>query len=342
MAEPQTTAETRPILALPPPKAGRVRRLVAIIADNAGTETTDLVIPYGILKESGTSDVIIVSTRPGIVKLFPALQLQPDMTTAEFDDTNAGADILVVPAMGDNKNPALIEWVREQAKKETTIVTICEGAWVAARAGIFDSKAATTHWFTFEKMVRCFPKTQWLRNRRYVIDGNIMSTTGVTASIPASLALVEAIAGCPTAQAVAKRLGVDHWDAAYDASGFKLTANRALRVVGNALAFWSHEIVELPVQDGFDEITLALVADAWSRTYCSRAIATSHGPGSVRSCHGLVLMPDGQAKVGRLIMQPQPQPAAEALDRTLLDISARYRSSTADIVALQLEYPTRN
>ncbi|KAJ3455131.1 hypothetical protein MRS44_013731 [Fusarium solani] len=342
MAEPQSTAEARPILALPPTRAGRIRRLVAIIADNAGTETTDLVIPYGILKESGISDVVIVSTRPGVVKLIPALHLQPDMTTAEFDDTKAGADILVVPAIGDNKNPALIEWVREQAKKGTTIVTICEGVWIAARAGIFDGKAATTHWFAFEKMVRCFPKSQWLRNRRYVIDGNIMSTTGVTASIPASLALVEAIAGYPTAQAVAQRLGVDHWDAAYDACEFKLTANRILRVVGNTLAFWSHETVELPVEDGFDEIALALVADAWSRTYCARAITTSHAPDPVRSCRGLVLMPDGQAKVGRLIMQPQPQTATEALDQTLLEISARYGSSTADIVALQLEYPTRN
>ncbi|KAM6506369.1 hypothetical protein FSOLCH5_013355 [Fusarium solani] len=342
MAEPQSTAEARPILALPPTRAGRIRRLVAIIADNAGTETTDLVIPYGILKESGISDVVIVSTRPGVVKLIPALHLQPDMTTAEFDDTNAGADILVVPAISDNRNPALIEWVREQAKKGTTIVTICEGAWIAARAGIFDGKATTTHWFAFEKMVRCFPKSQWLRNRRYVIDGNIMSTTGVTASIPASLVLVEAIAGYPTAQAVAQRLGVDHWDAAYDASEFKLTANRILRVVGNTLAFWSHETVELPVEDGFDEIALALVADAWSRTYCARAITTSHAPDPVRSCRGLVLMPDGQAKVGRLIMQPQPQTATEALDQTLLEISARYGSSTADIVALQLEYPTHN
>ncbi|KAM5349166.1 hypothetical protein ACJ41O_008989 [Fusarium nematophilum] len=342
MTEARNTVEARPILALPPPKAGRVRRLVAIIADNAGTEITDLIIPYGILKESGTSDVVIVSTRPGIVKLFPALQLQPDLTTAEFDDTNAGADILVVPAIVDNKSPALIEWVHEQAKKGTTIVTICEGAWIAARAGIFDGKAATTHWFAFEKMVGYFPKTQWLRNRRYVISGNIMSTTGVTASIPASLALVEAIAGYPTAQAVAQRLGVDHWDASYDASEFKLTVNRTLRVVGNALAFWSHETVELPVEDGFDEIAIALVADAWSRTYCSRAIATSHAPGPVRSRRGLALMPDGRAKVGRLILQSQPQPAAEALDQTLLDISARYGSSTADIVALQLEYPTRN
>ncbi len=48
----------------PAPKAGRVRPLVVVLADNGGTETTDFIMPYGILKDSGAADVVTVSTGP--------------------------------------------------------------------------------------------------------------------------------------------------------------------------------------------------------------------------------------------------------------------------------------
>lgn len=330
----------RAILALPKLRAGRVRRLVALIADNAGTETTDLVIPYGILKESGVADVVIVSTRPGLVKLIPALQIEADMKMAEYDEADASADMIIVPAIKDQKNPVVLAWLRKQVEKGASIGTICDGAWVAARAGVLDNKAATTHWFSFGKMVRAFPKTRWLRSRRYVIDGSILSTAGVSASIPASIALVEAIADHAAAEAVAGRLGVEEWGTVHDDSGFRLTVPRVLRLVANSVAFWSHETDEIPIEQGFQEMKLALVADAWSRTYCSQAMATSESSAPTRLCHGLVLIPDGKSKPGRLILKPQTL-VGRVLDETLLEISTRYGGMTADIVALQLEYPVK-
>lgn len=339
-AQPTPSAEVDHGITVSAPKAGRARPLVAIIADNQGSETTDLIIPFGIFKESNAADVLVVSAAPGVVKLIPALQLQPDLTTAEFDKTNpAGADIVVVPAMDNSKNPVVIDWVREQAKKGAMVVSICEGARVAARAGVFDGKNAATHWFDFDKMVKAYPKTTWLHDRRYVVDGNVMSTTGITASIPAILALVEAMAGRDTARATADSLGAEDWDAAYDSKPFRLTANRVLRIVGNTVAFWGHDTIEIPVEDGFDEINLALVADSWTRTYCSQAV-TASGLASIRSRHGLVLVPDGQAKPGRTVIKLEASPAMKTLDQTLSQISQRYGQGTADIVALQLEYPT--
>ena len=76
------------------PKDGRARHLVVVLADNEGTETTDFVIPYGVLKESGAVDVFIVSTGPRTVMLNPALLVRADMTLAQFDTaTPAGADV---------------------------------------------------------------------------------------------------------------------------------------------------------------------------------------------------------------------------------------------------------
>lgn len=324
---------------LPPVKAGRERPLVAIVADNGGTETTDLIVPYGVLRGADVADVAIVSPHAGPVNLMPALKIQPDTTIHAFDVAHPeGADIIIVPAMHDSRNEAVIGWVRDQSGKGAVVVSICEGAWIAARAGILDGRAATTHWYAFDKIARNFPRARWVRDQRYVFDDNVMTTTGVTASIPTSLALVEALAGRAKAKAMAAELGTGNWTSAHDSASFHLTARRMWLVARNFLSFWNRETLSIPVTDGFDEIALALSADAWSRTYRSQAVATS-GKALVESRYGLALIPDQNADTGKSQLPlDQTTASAKALDHTLKEIAARYGDATADLVALQLEY----
>jgi len=328
-------------LTLPAPKDRRTRPLVVVLADNAGTETTDFVIPYGVLKESDAADVVTVSTEPGTVKLMPALQIRTDMTTVQFDEsTPNGADILIVPAMDRAENPVLLNWVRAQSEKGATVVSICEGARVIAHAGLLEGKAATTHWLGLEGIAEAFPGTTWVHNRRFVMDGQVMTTTGISASMPASLALVEAIAGRHTADLTAQRLGVSNWEIDHDTSSFTLTAGRMLVAVGNWLAVWRHEVIAIPVEGGFDEISVALMADVWSRTFRSEALATNVS-GAVRSRHGLLMETEAGSESGRYVLPVYSGTSASTLDTALDDITERYGAPTADIAAVQLEYPRR-
>jgi hypothetical protein len=81
------------------PRFGRTRALVAVVGENSATELTDFVIPYGVLSRSGAADVVSVATQPGVLKLRPAVQIQPDTTTDEFDRRYPdGADYVIVPA----------------------------------------------------------------------------------------------------------------------------------------------------------------------------------------------------------------------------------------------------
>ena len=76
--------ETAALLAaLKPPK--RQRPLIAIIGINDATETTDYLMPYGVLRRADVADVWLLATEPGPVKLFPALTVEPQATVAEFD-----------------------------------------------------------------------------------------------------------------------------------------------------------------------------------------------------------------------------------------------------------------
>lgn len=338
----ETPAAEMGAFRLPPAKAERPRPLIAIVADNAGTETTDLIVPYGVLKEADVADVVIVSTHPGPVSLMPALTIQPDTTMRAFDASHpAGADIVIVPALHDDKNEIVINWVRGQANRGAFIAAICEGAWVAARAGVLNDRVATTHWYALAKIARTFPQISWVRDRRYVVSRNVMTTTGVSASIPASLALVEALAGRARAESVAATIGDGGWKPTHDSSRFHLTAAHIWTVTRNTLSRWRHETLSIPVMNGFNEIALALTADAWSRTYRSQAIV---GPykGAIRSYHGLVLLPDvTPANEHFQLSLPRTRPA-KALDDALTAIANRYGDATADLVALQLEYARNN
>lgn len=326
-------------LTLPKPKAGRVRPLVAVVADNDGAETTDFIVPYGVLKESGVADVRSVSTADGPIHLFLTLTIRTDQTLAAFDAAEpAGADIVIVPAQMQPKNPALIAWLKAQAERGATIVSICEGARVLAEAGLLDGRRATTHWHAMPGLAKRHPRTTWVRDRRYVQDGPIISTTGVSASIPVSLALVEAIGGRPAATDLARRLGAAGWGAEHRTGAYSLTAadyGEALMALG---AFWRRETLQAPLADGVDEVGLALQADAWSRTFRTKVVSTAPGRRAVRSRHGLVLVPDAEPTPGGRRIAAAGRPAVAQLDAALAEIRSRYGARAARLTRLGLEY----
>jgi hypothetical protein len=106
--------------------------------------------------------------------------------------------------------------------------------------------------------------------------------------------------------------------------------------------FTSEEAVGLAVENGVDEMGLALAADMYSRTYRSKAYAVAPAAGPIRTRSGLTLLPDRVAGKGAAVDRMAPSiagvPAALALDKVLADLDGRYGHRTAVIVADQLEY----
>src|SRR6516162_8877753 len=99
-------------------RLGRSRPLIAVAGQSLGTETTDYLVPYGVLAQSGAAQVIALGTQAGPIQLMPALKIEPQATLAEFDARFPdGADYVIVPAVHDPSDPALVDWVRAQAHK---------------------------------------------------------------------------------------------------------------------------------------------------------------------------------------------------------------------------------
>lgn len=329
------------IAALKPPK--RARPLIAIIGINDATETTDYLMPYGILKRADVADVVTLATAAGPMTLFPALKIEPQATTAEFDARNPeGADYVIVPAMTRDDDPAALQWIRAQSARGAIIIGVCVGAKVVGDAGLLHDKRATTHWYSIKELRQDHPTIRYIEDRRFVVDNGVATTTGITASMPMSLTLIEAIAGRDKAAAIAGEIGLANWDARHESDAFKFTRPFALTAIGNTAAFWNREQLGIELKEGVDEVSLALVADAWSRTYRSRAVTFAGTANAQASRNGIRIVPDqvvADWPAERLLPPVGDRKPAEVLDDTLRNITARYGSRTTDFVAMQLEYP---
>ncbi len=341
-APPIPAAEAEATLAaLKPPK--RARPVVAVIGINDATETTDYLMPYGILKRADVAEVMLLATEAGSVKLYPALTVEPDATIAAFDAEHPdGADYVIVPAMSRDDDPAALAWIQAQAEKGATIIGVCAGAVVVAEAGLLDGRRGTTHWYFLKGLRKDHPGLRYVRDRRLVVDDGVATTTGITASMPMALTLIEAIAGRDKAEAVAREIGLSTWDARHASAAFRFNRPFATTVLGNVMAFWNRERLGLALRPGMDEVSLALAADAWSRTYRSRAATFAAGPVTTRN--GVRVVPDEAATSWPQARRLPPVGAgrpAQVLDETLKDIDARYGARTGDVVAMQLEYPGR-
>jgi putative intracellular protease/amidase len=322
----------------------RSQPVVAVVAHNPSTEITDFVVPYGVLSESGVATVLAVTTGAGPIQMSAGPRFGGHATLAQFDARYPeGADYVIVPAIYEGENYApLIGWLRQQARRGATIVGICDGVRTLANTGLLEGRPATTHWRSIDELERRHPGTRWTRNTRYLADGKIITTSGVSASIPVSIALVEAIAGQARAQELARTMGAADWSARHNSEQFRATAGTYVTGLGNKAKFWNHEELGIAVGPEVDEIRVALIADVYARTRRSTTLVVSDSTKPVRTRRGLAIHADRRSGVdeapGRMLSLLDHVPPVQVLDHALSDIAIGYGIRTAAFVALSMEY----
>ncbi len=103
---------------------------------------------------------------------------------------------------------AIVEWLRAVVRPSHTLLTVCEGALLAGRAGLLDGYACTTHYASCTKLAAAAPRARVLENRLFVEDRNRFTSAGVTAGVDLMLHLVSLWAGPAAALAAARTLVV--------------------------------------------------------------------------------------------------------------------------------------
>jgi putative intracellular protease/amidase len=326
--------------------AGR-RLVIAVVGSNDGTELTDFLIPRALLAEAAVGEVVTVAPSANKIRMLAgtSLTVDPDLTIAAFDAAHPrGAGYVIVPAI--EPSPAIVAWLRKQAAHGATIVGICDGVWTVASTGLLERRRATGHWASLPELGKKYPGTRWVRDRRYVIDGRFITTTGVSAAIPASLMLIERIAGRAAAERVARRIAVASWGPAHESQAFSLGKMPfPMPAFLDSLTRWRRDTVAVRVGDGVDEVALGLTLDAISRR--ATVLTVSDGGLMVTGRQGLRFSADRRpsdqiAPMRELRLPERSAPPANALDAALTKLAAWYGGPAADLVALQMEYPRRD
>lgn len=103
---------------------------------------------------------------------------------------------------------AIVEWLRSVILPGHKVISICSGALLAARAGLLDGRACTTHYSCCEELALLAPTARVLENRLYVEDGGYYSSAGITAGVDLMLHIVSQLTDQSCAVAIARYLVV--------------------------------------------------------------------------------------------------------------------------------------
>lgn len=108
-------------------------------------------------------------------------------------------DILIIPGGAGSRGlltkPNILAWVQEQATQVEYLTSVCTGALVLGKAGVLEDLRATTHHDNLEDLRQLVPSAIVIDDKRYVDNGKIITSGGVSAGIDMSLYLVHKLLG---------------------------------------------------------------------------------------------------------------------------------------------------
>ena len=108
------------------------------------------------------------------------------------------------------KKNNVIEWIKFKCANAIAIASVCTGVFLLAEARVVANHKVTTHWEDIEDLKENYPKLNVLKDKRWVVDGNIISSAGISAGIDMSLHLITLLYSKMLAEKTAKQMEY-HW-----------------------------------------------------------------------------------------------------------------------------------
>jgi transcriptional regulator GlxA family with amidase domain len=156
--------------------------------------------------------VFTVAREKGVVRARAGLVMTTDFT---MEETHPPVDVLIIPGgvvTAELALPRVCEWIQRAGANAQIIASVCTGAFLLAQAGLLDGKNATTHWEDVEEMQAMFPAVTVIDGRRWVDEGSVVTSAGISAGMDMSLYLVERIAGRELAEWTARQMDYEWRD----------------------------------------------------------------------------------------------------------------------------------
>ncbi|AEA16523.1 MULTISPECIES: DJ-1/PfpI family protein [Bacillus] len=178
-------------------------------------EVLDFAGPFEVFSVTEVNEekpftVYTVSENGEMITARNGLKVQPDYSIENLPPV----DILIIPGgLGareyEIKNEIVIKWIGQQMKEVKLMTSVCTGALLLAKAGLLAGLKATTHWASIEKFKNEFQNVEVIENVKFVDEGHIITSAGISAGINMAFHIVKNLLGVHVAEDTAKRMEYD-------------------------------------------------------------------------------------------------------------------------------------
>lgn len=189
-------------------------KVVGILLFNE-VEVLDFAGPFEVFslaekEQEKVFKVVTIAEKDEILSARNGLKVKADF---QFHN-HPKIDVLIIPGgYGaeeiEIKNQNLLHWIKQQSKQVDILASICTGAFLLAEIGLLAGKKATTHWMDLDRMDSEYPDIEVIKNLKYIDEGHILTSGGISAGINLSFHLVKRLTSLEVAMHTAKRMEYD-------------------------------------------------------------------------------------------------------------------------------------
>lgn len=183
-----------------------------------GFELLDVFGPLEMFAHSNaTSPVTLIGEQAGAVASAQGPEVVAQYSLAKCPNIQG---LLVPGGIGTRQqvhNRRLLEFIAARARDVKVLASVCTGAALLAKAGTLDGRRATTNKWSFNWVAEQGPNVDWVKHARWVEDGAVFTSSGVSAGIDMALAIIARLNGPEAAEIIASHAEYDwHRDADWD------------------------------------------------------------------------------------------------------------------------------
>jgi transcriptional regulator GlxA family with amidase domain len=189
------------------------RRVAILIFDEV--EVLDFCGPFEVFAVTGARaeekpfEVFTVAATAAPITARNGLSVNPNYTFADCPQ----ADLLIIPGGYGTRplmhNQVVLDWIKAQAAHAELVMSVCTGALLLAKAGLLEGLAATTHWAAMDLLREAAPHTTVQPEQRFVDNGRILLSAGISAGIDLSFHIVARLLGRDVAAETARWMEYD-------------------------------------------------------------------------------------------------------------------------------------
>lgn len=181
-------------------------------------ELLDVAGPAEIFGNVGSRlKIVMIADKAGPVRSTQGIAMVADVG---YDEAPPLDLVLVPGGIGTLRmlgNKPLLEWLKSRAEQAEIVMSVCSGSGILAKAGLLDGRQATTNKQSYRLITAWDPDVKWVKEARWVDDGNIVTSSGVSAGMDMALHVVQRLYGEKVAQQIADGTEYEwHRDSTWD------------------------------------------------------------------------------------------------------------------------------